>query len=1839
MRNPHTRAVPSRLLPLALSGLAALAALAACTPNLDDKLSCLNSTQCPTGYYCAADGKCQVGATVPELALITPTAGVIFSGVIQLQISAIDPAGITSVTVALGGADAGAGGSSVMATAGANNVYTASLDTRALGVSSNGSFGIVITGTNANGKSSTLPVTLQIDDQPPAIGALTINPATVAQGQPATINFNVGETLSVQPQVKLTPPDGSSPRYAAYVSISSNLYTYQFIPLSTDPTGAWKVLVTAQDSYGNSASSSGNDTLNVVTAGTNSVTFSGKRGDGITGPDAFYLNSTATLALTATFGAPLGSAPSAYLCPVGTPGPCAVNTTGSQPLTVTASSGSAYVANITPTTGVSNSNEGTHVVTFSGTSTAGVAVSGSVQVVYDFTAPVFAVQQLNGSNNYDHLGRQMVSKTGTGSLLFIAALNESKAAMSSVTANVDGTGPTVPVNPNPTVGGALPQFLLTLDGSLASTPPVADSFAGHYVSVVACDLAANCATQTTQNGNGLGFVEVDKVPAAVSFGCPSNADGGCGTVTSAHYGPTQVFRAGQTVTIDVDLDRELAYDQNDELEVELGGDEESFSFSSPPPAESTGATPFGYTYQTTIYADVPDGVYPVVLGTSSYDGYGNNIFPSPVDGPNITVKTSIPSLYPANSAAGILASSPVTVAPNSTATFYFVSQSNAGNDDDLSQGTVTACFNPQVSGGALSCTNAAGASGLGFTYVSQTRGAVPNNLGVITINATSSATAGEQTLLIEFTDAAGNTGLLPVSVFVNAPPSIASWWIDNTTPAPKQTVNLYVTFADQGTMTSVAGILASGFNQVIPGSTANGTVTQLGPLYYKIPFTLPSKCDGVNGDPAAASFNIGVIATDSAGNNYESNVVGTSPLNPIPAITCVPAAAVTNVSFNKTIVPAGGSATALINVNEPVANIPNAAATGSAETTSGASLTGVAASQNAAPTSTRQFTITYTMPSTCNGANGSPSDGVPFTAYVSIFDGANSTAPISIGTLTCANAPRVLDYNWNTTVVAQGGTATATLTVNEPLTAAGGSSATSYTSGISFSPSVASATANAVSNDPLAYTIAVTFSSCPLNGTGGTPPDATPIPINATLSDGIHALVTTSIGAVTCTTTSIAGATVAPALIQLIKQPFGDGTLRSIVVASPGALTGWTGSGAGVTLTALNGGSVGSGALKGDGSVEAFELSAPYTQLGFVFSDLLGNTKQVQPGKYPEQLNINGTGALIGANQNPFQVYDVSTGDDTFFAAPYWVDGGPGPDGGNATLVLASLPDGGFGTAAGAMSELASIDDQLLSVSSAPVFSIDGGAAGPGHMTYLGTEQFGNPMYVNADGGPAPFVGATPAPRTFAAMAFSPNYNPEPLYLIGGFSNTGTLADPIGTYWAWTRDQGWSKNTVTVFDGGAPAPYNAGIGFDNNYDLLVLGGYDGGSYTSGIAALYSNYLIDGGVSQSWGDGGTLGTPLGDGGIGGTITPYIAASSYGYTSYNVAEYNYNTSANVTVMETNYSGVANCIIYMPGCSGCSAGYAYTPVGNYALYSCANTNGLANAFHLDGALTTAQGQELDGGTFGLFSFGGKYNGSNYASNDFYGAQLSYNGATGALTTNWVTLTPTSGSIPPARQQASLYYIPQTNRIGLFGGVSATNTLLNDSWEYDIASNTWTEVDNQHADAIMVPARANTTSAAYNGNLYVFSGNDAISDGWTLGRETRNRIIAKLPIASQLSSPGSATLGQLNVTVANPNNNVFNVGRAGPRERGAGASPDLTSYDSYSSYDLYLWTGTAWAYVISIGNYVESISIPAAQLPSITSGDGNLYLMVAGAPAEGAGQTGATINLDALQFSLTFQ
>lgn len=97
------------------------------------------------------------------------------------------------------------------------------------------------------------------------------------------------------------------------------------------------------------------------------------------------------------------------------------------------------------------------------------------------------------------------------------------------------------------------------------------------------------------------------------------------------------------------------------------------------------------------------------------------------------------------------------------------------------------------------------------------------------------------------------------------------------------------------------------------------------------------------------------------------------------------------------------------------------------------------------------------------------------------------------------------------------------------------------------------------------------------------------------------------------------------------------------------------------------------------------------------------------------------------------------------------------------------------------------------------------------------------------------------------------------------------------------------------------------------------------------------------------------------------------------------------------------------------------------------------------------------------------------------------------------WTELDP-SGELPPSRRGHTLVYDPASGRVILFGGYSEQTEHLNDTWAYDPAANTWTELD----PAGDLPGRRSGHCATYDpaaGMMIVFGGVEpdaGYSDTW---------------------------------------------------------------------------------------------------------------------------------------------
>jgi hypothetical protein len=107
----------------------------------------------------------------------------------------------------------------------------------------------------------------------------------------------------------------------------------------------------------------------------------------------------------------------------------------------------------------------------------------------------------------------------------------------------------------------------------------------------------------------------------------------------------------------------------------------------------------------------------------------------------------------------------------------------------------------------------------------------------------------------------------------------------------------------------------------------------------------------------------------------------------------------------------------------------------------------------------------------------------------------------------------------------------------------------------------------------------------------------------------------------------------------------------------------------------------------------------------------------------------------------------------------------------------------------------------------------------------------------------------------------------------------------------------------------------------------------------------------------------------------------------------------------------------------------------------------------------------------------------------------------STASSPNTWTKLNP-AGTLPSARSWSSMAYDPGTSRVIMFGGGTVGGpTLFNDTWAYDPAANTWTELDPQGT----LPAGRSSHQMVYaagGGRLIMFGGRDlagsSLNDTW---------------------------------------------------------------------------------------------------------------------------------------------
>lgn len=772
-----------------LCTLLAAAAVAACGPNLTN-LSCASSTECPTGYACnLSTGKCEAGDSKPEITALTDVSGVTFNGAIAVRARVVDPSGIASVTVQLGSAAA----VTAAETAAGTGIFKASIDTTTAFGGQDVTVDAVITAKNNKGATSTATLSgLHIDNKGPVIGAVSVGPAgAIFPGEVVTIGVDVGESLADAPVVTVSPPSGPSRAASLLTQGAATHFNYQFATLHGDPAGSWTISVTAHDALHNSTTGgSGSFTLHADVSPAVQVT-----------APATALKQNATTTVTATFSEPVTALPTVSLA-------------GSAQ-TVTRLSGNVGDAVFTYSVSASNAGEeGAHLFTATGTTVSGDSVSGTLTIVFDYTAPTFA---LFVSGNYPTGPNTLpaVNKAMPNNLQFAAPNSEPLGSATSVSAVLSN-------NINSTTSAVAP------DGTFTQTPTFSVPFANltegaiNTLTVKICDAAGNCTTHA------------------------ASVDVFTGDAPTVTIGAPTFYKVGDTVAVQVAL-TQPALDPNAFVVQmsQLTGGTNTFALS---PTACAGCPANTYAFAGSVPASATNGTYGA--SATGSDVYGNQ-FNGVTSGTTntVTLKTSVPVLSTVTNPNWV---------PRSASVNFVVGFTSA--DSFTTTGTTTAaCLDP----GPTDPDPCIAGTPIPATNISLSAAQAQ-----IAWTAPATASVVQHYLRVTYTDQAGNkdTRFLPFTYDGIFAALNSATYSRTTALGPNEPIS--ITFNLNKGSILAAGVASTSTNATVshgtPAVGVNGTQWTVG-------YTMPAACNGGAGTPASGvPFNVGITVNDVAGNPQQA---------------------------------------------------------------------------------------------------------------------------------------------------------------------------------------------------------------------------------------------------------------------------------------------------------------------------------------------------------------------------------------------------------------------------------------------------------------------------------------------------------------------------------------------------------------------------------------------------------------------------------------------------------------------------------------------------------------------------------------------------------------------------------------------------------------------------------------------------------------------------------------------------------------------------------------------------------------------------------------------------------
>src|SRR5216683_2978203 len=720
----------------------------------------------------------------------------------------------------------------------------------------------------------------------------------------------------------------------------------------------------------------------------------------------------------------------------------------------------------------------------------------------------------------------------------------------------------------------------------------------------------------------------------------------------------------------------------------------------------------------------------------------------------------------------------------------------------------------------------------------------------------------------------------------------------------------------------------------------------------------------------------------------------------------------------------------------------------------------------------------------------------------------------------------------------------------------------------------------------------------------------------------------------------------------LIRQPAGDGTVRTTISAAPGAVTS-TPDFVGVRAVASQGGSdLGSSAVQSDGSVPVFQLPQALTQVSLRVED--DSLHSIPVTGYAERVVMSFEGKDVAGNANPIAAYDAVTGTDSLFAPATWISAG-------LTEIPASSPVTNGVASPAAYNGLSSIDG-IVSATAVPPQPT---ATGP-----IGWERIAiAPTAANAAVAPSPRTDMSVAPVGVSVGNTSYQY-----VLYGGVDATGAIADPgsAPTIWAFnpptflngTTAVGWTTvPTVTSTTSPGPFPssnFNFGLatatqlatisragaalgpggsfncisgncnGVNYNMTFVVAGGTKpDGTQTNNIFA-YGSKTAFGSVFLGWWDATAEGTNL------GTPNPRLLVPNAGMASAPLFSIPVPSGTNQvfyggTVMAGG-RGITTANNDTAACQYLTA-FSFSANPTFQVNSC-NTAEWAvaapigqNGFRTGEALAPTD-NGVDGAAVYLFGgarSGGPVGATPVLQNDLWKGTISVvcstpppatppcTVGTSAVTQITWTLVPTAGTAPtsrPSPRTGAVMGFADSRKLAVYGGTDATG-IQSDVWELDLAATTppaggypWRKATLEPTAAAIAPAartKAVMAGATTNGTAFYATapstflfggavGNALTNDVWALSRQAAPRLLIKAPTG--ISSRSQVTNASMSITAAGTFTSRFIFGNFAPNS-------------------LYGWDGSAWQL---LGNPTITGDIFASPKNALNfvQADGNVYLML---------------------------